>query len=105
MNIHKNSELYIYFSIFYYSIESKRSYFIKFNRNDLVNQKKLLSISAAFLTFIIVGILAVQSMYYIKGYHPSTNMLEHQFLVSIGFLIGIIAASFIYTNLQENDGS
>ncbi len=72
-----------------------------------MNQKKLLGISAAFVTFIVVGILAVQTMYYIKGYHPSTSMLEHQFLASIGFLIGIIAASFVYTSfrkIMDNNG-
>ncbi len=70
-----------------------------------MNRKKLLGIAAAILTFIVVGLLAVQAMYYLKGYPLSTNMLKHQFLAAIGFLIGIIAASFVYTYLQGDDKS
>lgn len=67
---------------------------------------KLVAAAAATATFVLVGLIAVQAMYYIKGYPPGTNMLEHQFLTSIGFLIGIIAASFVYTRLQgENKSS
>jgi len=32
-------------------------------------------------------------------------MLDHQFLASIGFLIGIIVASFVYTYIQGEDTS
>jgi hypothetical protein len=67
--------------------------------------RKLLGILAAFITFIVVGLLAVQAMYYLKGYPPTTNMLDHQFLASIGFLIGIIVASFVYTYIQGEDTS
>ncbi|MDD3985098.1 MAG: hypothetical protein PHY59_04240 [Methanobacterium sp.] len=65
-----------------------------------MNTKKLKGLAAALLTFLIVGLIAIQTMYYIKGYSPGTNMLKHQFLSSIGFLIGIIAASYIYTYIQ-----
>jgi H+/Cl- antiporter ClcA len=70
-----------------------------------MNQKKLKSIAAAVVTFIVVGLLAVQAMYYLKHYPPATSMLKHQFLVAIGFLIGIVAASFVYTYLQGDDKS
>ena len=60
---------------------------------------------AAVVTFVVVGLLAVQAMFYLKGYAPSTNMMNHQFLVSIGFLIGIITASYVYTNMQGEDKS
>jgi len=70
-----------------------------------MNRKKLLGIGAALITFIGVGLLAVQAMYYLKGYPPTTNMLEHQFLASIGLLIGIIVASFVYTYIQGEDNS
>jgi hypothetical protein len=67
-------------------------------------KQKITAFAAAFVTFIVVGLLAVQAMYYIKGYPPTTSMLEHQFLVAIGFLIGIIAASYVYTYLKgENE--
>lgn len=65
-----------------------------------MNIKKLKGMIAAILTFIIIGLIAIQAMYYIKGYPPETNMLKHQFLSSIGLLIGIIAASYIYTYIQ-----
>lgn len=68
-------------------------------------KNKLIAIIAALLTFIVVGLAAVQAMYFLKGYPPETNMLNHQFLVAIGFLIGIIAASYVYTNLQGEDKS
>lgn len=70
-----------------------------------MNQKKLKSISVAIVTFVVVGLLAVQAMYYLKHYPPTTSMLKHQFLAAIGFLIGIIAASFVYTYLQGDDKS
>ena len=68
-----------------------------------MNREKIKGIIAALLTFIVVGFLAVQAMYYLKHYPPTTNMLQHQFLVAIGLLIGIIAASFVYTYLQGDD--
>jgi hypothetical protein len=70
-----------------------------------MNRKKLLGIVAALITFLVVGLLAVQAMYYLKGYPPATNMLKHQFLASIGFLFGIIVASFVYTYIQGEDVS
>jgi hypothetical protein len=70
-----------------------------------MNRKKLLGILIALITFIVVGLMAVQAMYYLKGYPPTTNMLDHQFLASIGFLIGIIVASFVYSYVQGEDTS
>ena len=70
-----------------------------------MNHKKLKGIVAAIITFIVVGLLAVQAMYYLKGYPPGTDMLKHQFLAAIGFLIGIIAASYVYTFVQGDDKS
>ena len=70
-----------------------------------MNRKKIKNLTAAFITFIIVGLLAVQAMYYLKHYPPLTNMSQHQFLVAIGFLIGIVVASFVYTYLQGEDES
>ncbi len=70
-----------------------------------MNRKKIKNLAAAFITFIIVGLLAVQAMYYLKHYPPLTNMSQHQFLVAIGFLIGIVVASFVYTYLQGEDKS
>lgn len=66
---------------------------------------KLTGVLAAIVTFIVVGLIAVQAMYLIKGYPPETSMLKHQFLAAIGFLIGIIAASYVYTHLQGDDKS
>ena len=65
-----------------------------------MNIKKLKGMIAAILTFIIIGLIAIQAMYYIKGYPPETKMLKHQSLSSIGLGIGIIAASYIYTYIQ-----
>lgn len=70
-----------------------------------IKKNKLKAIIGALVTFIVVGLLAVQAMFYLKGYSPSTNMMNHQFLVSIGFLIGILAASYVYTYLQGDDRS
>jgi len=70
-----------------------------------MNRKKLKSLMAAFVTFIVVGLIAVQAMYYLRHYPPLTSMLQHQFLVAIGFLIGIVVASFVYTYLQGEDKS
>jgi len=70
-----------------------------------MNRKKLKSLTAAFVTFIVVGLIAVQAMYYLRHYPPLTSMLQHQFLVAIGFLIGIVVASFVYTYLQGEDKS
>jgi hypothetical protein len=72
---------------------------VKFKKN------KTTAIFGAFVTFIVVGLLAVQAMYYLKGYAPSSNMMNHQFLTAIGFLIGIIAASYVYTYLQGEEKS
>lgn len=70
-----------------------------------MNRKKLLGIGAALITFIVVGLLAVQGMYYLKGYPPATNMLKHQLLASVGFLIGIIVSSFVYNYIQGDNTS
>lgn len=70
-----------------------------------VKKNKLKAAIGALVTFVVVGLLAVQAMFYLKGYSPSTNMMNHQFLVSIGFLIGILAASYVYTYLQGDDRS
>jgi|GEM_PF-2828616 len=70
-----------------------------------IKKNKLKAAIGALVTFVVVGLLAVQAMFYLKGYSPSTNMMNHQFLVSIGFLIGILAASYVYTYLQGDDRS
>lgn len=70
-----------------------------------IKKNKIKAIIGALVTFLVVGLLAVQAMFYLKGYSPSTNMMNHQFLVSIGFLIGILAASYVYTYLQGEDKS
>jgi len=70
-----------------------------------IKKNKLKAAIGALITFVVVGLLAVQAMFYLKGYSPSTNMMNHQFLVSIGFLIGILAASYVYTYLQGDDRS
>jgi hypothetical protein len=70
-----------------------------------IKKNKLKAAIGALVTFVVVGLLAVQTMFYLKGYSPSTNMMNHQFLVSIGFLIGILAASYVYTYLQGDDRS
>jgi len=70
-----------------------------------IKKNKLKAAIGALVTFVVVGLLAVQAMFYLKGYSPSTNMMNHQFLVSIGFLIGILAASYVYTYLQGEDRS
>lgn len=70
-----------------------------------IKKNKLKAAIGALVTFVVVGLLAVQVMFYLKGYSPSTNMMNHQFLVSIGFLIGILAASYVYTYLQGEDRS
>jgi hypothetical protein len=70
-----------------------------------IKKNKLKAIIGALVTFVVVGLLAVEAMFYLKGYAPSTNLMNHQFLVSIGFLIGILAASYVYTYLQGEDRS
>ena len=70
-----------------------------------IKKNKLKAAIGALVTFVVVGLIAVQAMFYLKGYSPSTNMMNHQFLVSIGFLIGILAASYVYTYLQGEDRS
>lgn len=70
-----------------------------------IKKNKVKAIIGAIVTFIVVGLLAVQAMFFMKGYSPSTSMMKHQFLVSIGFLIGILAASYVYTYLQGEDRS
>jgi H+/Cl- antiporter ClcA len=70
-----------------------------------MNRKKLKSLMAAFVTFIVVGLIAVQAMYYLRHYPPTTSMWQHQFLTVIGFLFGVVAASYVYTYLQGEDKS
>jgi len=70
-----------------------------------MNRKKLKSLTAAFVTFIVVGLIAVQAMYYLRHYPPTTSMWQHQFLTVIGFLFGVVAASYVYTYLQGEDKS
>ncbi len=70
-----------------------------------IKKNKIKAIIGALVTFLVVGLIAVQAMFYLKGYSPSTNIMDHQFLVSIGFLIGILAASYVYTYLQDEDKS
>ena len=70
-----------------------------------IKKNKIKAIIGALATFVIVGLIAVQAMFFLKGYSPLTNMMNHQFLVSIGFLIGILAASYVYTYLQGEDKS
>ena len=70
-----------------------------------MNRKKLKSLTAAFVTFIVVGLIAVQAMYYLRHYPPTTSMWQHQFLTVIGFLFGVVVASYVYTYLQGEDKS
>ena len=70
-----------------------------------MNRKKLKSLTAAFVTFIVVGLIAVQAMYYLRHYPPTTSMWQHQFLTVIGFLFGVVAASYVYTYLKGEDKS
>jgi hypothetical protein len=70
-----------------------------------IKKNKIKAAIGALVTFVVVGLVAVQAMFFLKGYSPSTNMMNHQFLVSIGFLIGILAASYVYTYLQGDDRS
>jgi len=70
-----------------------------------MNRKKLKSLMAAFVTFIVVGLIAVQAMYYLRHYPPTTSMWQHQFLTVIGFLFGVVVASYVYTYLQGEDKS
>jgi hypothetical protein len=70
-----------------------------------MNQKKITSLIAAFLTFIVVGVLGVMVMFYLKGYPLNSPWLQHQFLVTIAFVFSIIVASYVYTNLQGDDKS
>ena len=70
-----------------------------------MNQKKITSLIAAFFTFIVVGFLGVMAMFYLKNYPLSSPWLQHQFLVTIAFVFGIIVASYVYTYLQGDDKS
>ena len=70
-----------------------------------MNRKKITSLIAAFFTFIVVGFLGVMAMFYLKNYPLSSPWLQHQFLVTIAFVVGIIAASYVYTYLQGDDKS
>jgi len=70
-----------------------------------MNQKKITSLIAAFFTFIVVGFLGVMAMFYLKHYPLSSPWLDHQFLVTIAFLVGIVVASYVYTYLQGDDKS
>jgi len=70
-----------------------------------MNTKKLKSFGAAAVTFVGVGLITVQAMYYTLHYPPTTSMLQHQFLTVIAFLFAAVAASYIYTYLQGEDKS
>ncbi len=70
-----------------------------------MNRKKLKSLTAAFVTFIVISLLAIQAMYFLRHYPPTTSMWQHQFLTVIGFLFGVVAASYVYTYLQGEDRS
>jgi hypothetical protein len=68
-------------------------------------KNKFRAMVLAVVTFFVVGSIAIQAMFFLKGYAPSTSLMAHQFLVSIGLLIGIVAASYVYTNMQGEDKS
>jgi len=70
-----------------------------------MNTKKLKSFGAAVVTLLVVWIIAVQAMYYLLHYPPTTSMWQHQFLTVIAFLFGVVAASYVYTHLQGEDKS
>ena len=70
-----------------------------------IKKNKFNAMIAALVTFVVVGFLAVQAMYYLKGYAPLTNMRNHSFLVSVGILIGAVAASYSYNYMQGEDKS
>jgi hypothetical protein len=70
-----------------------------------IKKNKFRAMILAIVTFFVVGSVAVQAMFFLKGYAPSTSLMAHQFLVSIGLLIGIVAASYVYTNMQGEDKS
>ncbi|MGB7969498.1 MAG: hypothetical protein WCF28_07985 [Methanobacterium sp.] len=70
-----------------------------------MNQKKIINLIAAFLTFIVVGFIGVMVMFYLKNYPLNSPWLQHQFLVTIAYVFGIIVASYVYTNLQGDDKS
>jgi hypothetical protein len=70
-----------------------------------IKKNKFRAMVLAVVTFVGVSFVAVQAMFYLKGYAPTTSLMNHQFLVSIGLLIGIVAASYVYTNMQGEDKS
>ena len=58
-----------------------------------MNQKKIINLIAAFFTFIVVGFIGVMVMFYLKDYPLNSPWLQHQFLVTIAYVFGIIVAS------------
>ena len=70
-----------------------------------MDRNRIMALLGSLLTFIVVGLVAIQLMYYMEGYPPTANMLHHQFLVTIGFLFGVVAASYVYTHIKEDTGS